>query len=219
MTAVLLTAAATRADSVRWGGTVGGLEISAVKSGFNDGFGRDGWSAQDAHEFAAWARRYAAALPPGVSVKMEVSDDVITVSLLAPIQQSLGELEGSVQDERLFSRVLGEIGNALGASLILPPELPAAPLYTIELLSTPSAAVAQRFATAIDARSISPEHQLYYSACQPCFVPEARVFTTGALHQVMIGIFDDPELAQRSLAELGHSYRLRGRVRTLPSAE
>lgn len=202
------------------------VQINVCELGFNDGAGAGGWTPEEAKSFASWARRYAAALPAGLSLEIEVSDGTTAVLLRRcadvstpcanPTEHSLGEFGGPVEDELRFGTVLAAVGDATGLSLKLPPKAPAAPVYTIELLRTPSAEAAQRFAAGFETRSIVPDHQLYYSACRPCAVREVKIYTTGKIHQVVIGVFDTAPLAKHALSELTRRHRLHGTVRTLP---
>ncbi|WP_224367419.1 hypothetical protein [Hyalangium versicolor] len=213
---LLLAAPAAHADAWTWGGRVGRLEVRVTRSGFNDGAGVGGWGADEARAFARWARRLSAALPAdaGLLLVQEAEGPLqVTLRRCGPrdpgcnrprTSQPLADIvEGAPDSPEVQAEILRQASVALGRPLVLPPERPDAPLYTLRLHTAASPAEAARFAERFDAEGLVPEGQVFYSRCLPCQTREARV----AGVEVTTGVFESAAAARASLDRLPASYR------------
>lgn len=226
----LMISSLARADSYAWGGQVGRLQIAVTKMGFNEGAGIGGWSINDAKEFASWARRFSAALPDniGVVIEQEEKDPLnVTINYCKPSdlkcerptksQTIEGEIKGSVDDEATFAKILELVQKKTGRKVHALPRFQAGHLYTIQVFSARSEGVSGEYARALNEQSILAPYQMYYSACRPCSVPEAKVIEGSLggrpIYRVVVGLFEDIESAKRSLKELTKTQRVKGFVK------
>ena len=224
LAAATLAPAAARADSHGWWGRLGPVHVHVWRLGFAEGAGEGGWSDDEARTFAAWAARLRASLPAGFGVDIEETseaDPPITVTLLRcraddrrcehPLLRKTLKFRGLGEevalDARFAARVLAAVGKSTGRKLTLQAAAPP-PLYTIQLLATPSEQRARDLASRIDLAYKHDGDYVFDANCGPCSAPPESKIDDGvvvdgaAIHRVIVGNYESPRDARDALTAL-----------------
>jgi hypothetical protein len=229
--------ATARADTNYWFGTLGRVNVSVWRFGYDEGAGEGGWRADHALAFAAWASSLRDALPPGIGVSISLEEplekDEVEVTLLRcretdgrctrPLSKKV--LQASALGNRVdmdgpfARRVLKLVGRAVGRELPYHATVRRPPVYTIQLLATRSEQRALEFSQRIDEVYKHDEPYLFEENCGPCFNPPEAKRQQGELagapiHRVFVGNYESRRLAGQdldALARLG----IQGYIRPL----
>jgi hypothetical protein len=210
--ASFLAAQTARADAYSWGGASGSFRVDVFVSGFNEGAGAGGWSESSARDFAAWAARFNAILPAGMSVSMsrDVSDDETTLTIKTKRRTEVISQPGGPD----FDAALSIVARRVGVRVPPPPVAPS--LFTLQVFAARSRERATKLASVLDERGVEPTEQVFYEQCHPCFAHPARVLDGGdGFYRVIVGVYDRLTTARRALARLERDWKLSGFVRKL----
>lgn len=201
-----------RADAHSYGGSGRRFRLSVMVIGFDEGAGAGGWDEESARELAGWAVRFDAVIPKGAFVEIEkdVNDDDTKLTLRVNGRSEVRHFPGEPQLDVALRWVARRFRRPV-------PPARRARLFTLQLFASRSKANALRFAEGLDARGVRASHVVYYAACHPCSVPEARVLETAnpKVHRVIVGVFGERHAARIALAELRQRWHVTGFVREL----
>ena len=213
--AASLVCAATeaRADAYSWRGSSGRFDVDVLVSGFNEGAGAGGWSESAAREFATWAVKFNAVIPPGATVTMKrgaEDDDETHLEIHATGFTQETVMEGGPDFDEALA-IVSAWSKITPPAAVAPP-----PLYTVQVFAG-SGARARAFADALDARGVDAPDSFYDEACHPCFAHPAHVLEPGAdrLTRVVLGVYDHSGAAWRAAAKLRGEHGVLGWVRRL----
>lgn len=195
------SASLARADAYAWGGHLGRVSVGVSLSGFNDGAGTDGWRLENARWFATWAVRANAVLPAGV--RLEITSDEASEELVARLVSAQSTETLPLAVDRAFpgdlDAVLPRLAARFGRSV--PPEPPAAPLYTVQVLAAAHPEHADALARRIDRSLSGGSDDFFFEACLPCATRTAHVLAPDArgIRRVVVGVHADRASARRAL--------------------
>jgi hypothetical protein len=210
---VVSTTSVAKADSYSFEGSSGRFDASVWLSGFNEGAGEGGWSYGDALAFAITAARFNAIIPKGsfVSMHRDAGDDETTLTIRSSTPESVTMPDGPDYDE-----ALAVVARHFNAG-VPPVSGPTPKLFTIQLSASHFEANATRFARSLDDRGVSADGSFYSEACHPCSIPEAHVLDKGkdGFFRVVMGIFDQRDVAERSRQSLERKFGIKGFVREM----